>query len=191
MGRAHAFDTRFPIGRPSRLLINQRGLYSVRCARTPANLCVLGERGLTDLTFYALDPVEGKSRELARTPVNLAMDRDNWDLSPDGSKIAIALGDEPGGHIRVVSLAGAGGHGLIINGHSGFQSMDWSADARGCMCRAVRRADLLHVDLQGHVETLRQQIGSFATWGVPSPDGRHLAFLEWTSAGNVWMREDF
>lgn len=42
----------------------------------------------------------------------------------------------------------------------------------------------LHV---GHVRLLHPQMGSFGTWGVPSSDGRVLAFLEWSWTGNVWM----
>src|SRR5207245_345108 len=112
-------------GGPAKLLVNEHGLYSVRCARQPANICVLGEHGLTDLVFYTLDPAKGKGRELARTPADFGLDQDDWDLSPDGSKIAISSSGESDGRIRILALSGEATAELNIKGHSGFQSMDW------------------------------------------------------------------
>ncbi|MGH9396532.1 MAG: hypothetical protein ACRD18_06745 [Terriglobia bacterium] len=45
--------------------------------------------------------------------------------------------------------------------------------------------------MQGHATVLRQQVGSYETWAVPSPDGKRLAFLEWTAPGKVWMLKSF
>jgi len=36
-----------------------------------------------------------------------------------------------------------------------------------------------------------QAVDGLNTWGIPSPDGKHLAFLRWTTASNVWMIDDF
>src|SRR5207245_7703312 len=121
------------------------------------------------------------------------LDQDDWDLSPDGSKIAISSSGESDGRIRILALSGEATAELNIKGHSGFQSMDWSADGRGLYVssRTAWGANLLYIDLEGNTKALRQQIGSFATWGLPSPDGKHLAFLEWTAAGNAWMMEGF
>jgi DNA-binding winged helix-turn-helix (wHTH) protein len=89
-------------GSPS-VVVSARRLYSVRCARAPSHLCVLGERKLKQFVFYALDPVRGKRTELARTEVNLPLDLSHWDLSPDGSRIALVA--ERAGRIRVLNLA--------------------------------------------------------------------------------------
>ncbi len=182
-------------GGPSRLILSERGVYSVRCSRLPADLCVLGERGLThhQLVFYALDPLHGKGNQRSTTHVDLPIDQTNWDLSSDGSQIAVALGGKPDGHIRIISLPSRQAHDLTIKGRSGFQSMDWSADGEGVYVssRTSWGADLLYVDMQGHATVLRQLIGSYETWAVPSPDGKHLAFLEWTASGKVWMLKGF
>ena len=50
----------------------------------------------------------------------------------------------------------------------------------------VSRVDL-YVDLQGHAQPLRENV----EWAVPSPDGRHLALLEWATTGNAWVIENF
>jgi DNA-binding winged helix-turn-helix (wHTH) protein/Tol biopolymer transport system component len=180
-------------GGPSRMLMDESGLYSVRCSQSPANLCVLGEQGLTELAFFVLDPLQGKGPELTTTGISLSLDEDNWDLSPDGSKIAIALRGKPDGHIRILSLPDGGTRDLSLSGRGALQSMDWAADGQGMYVssRTVWGSDLLYVDLQGQATLVRRQNDSFMTWGVPSPDGRHLAFLEWTAAGNVWIMAGF
>jgi len=59
---------------------------------------------------------------------------------------------------------------------------------------------LLYVDLKGNAHVLQEHKGSLSPavmggfsvpWGVPSPDGRHLAILGWTRNSNVWMMEGF
>lgn len=52
---------------------------------------------------------------------------------------------------------------------------------------------LLYVDLEGRANVLWQE--GFAcrdwTWGVPSPDGRHLALVGYTVDSNVWILKNF
>jgi hypothetical protein len=51
---------------------------------------------------------------------------------------------------------------------------------------------LLHVDPRGESQVLFEQpTDGRNTWGIPSPDGKHLAFLRWTTSSNVWMIDDF
>ncbi len=186
---------RVPLGGGhSALVLSERRLYSVRCARGPANVSILGDREPNQMVFYALDPLQGRGREIARVEVNLPLDQSHWDISPDGSQIAVVLGSErEDSRIGVLDLAGRSAHNVIVKGWTGFQSLDWSANGRGwyISSRSAVGANLLYVVLRGHAHVLRQQPGSFQTWGIPSPNGRYLAFLEWTSGGNVWMLEDF
>jgi eukaryotic-like serine/threonine-protein kinase len=179
-------------GGPPQFVLKERSLYSVRCARS-AQLCVLGERKLKQFVFCALDPVQGKGRVLARTDVNLAWDQDNWDLSPDGSQIALLPAGEQEGIIRLLFLDGRPARDITVKGWGGLQSMDWAADGKGWYVSSgsAQGADLLYIDMNGRARVLRPQPGSFQTWGIPSPDGQHLAFLEWSSTGNAWMIEDF
>jgi hypothetical protein len=44
--------------------------------------------------------------------------------------------------------------------------------------------------MEGRARVLREQLGNFQTWGIPSPNGQQLAFLEWSAASNVWMIEN-
>ena len=166
------------------------------CARSPARLCVLGEWDDKQLVFYALDPIEGKGPELARIAVN-HLNADQWGVSPDGSRIAVLVPGGPGepqGHIRVLSLAGDAPRDVALEGGPGIHSVSWAADGKGWfVCgRSASMGILLYMDLEGHASSLRQQPGLDYTYcGYPSPDGRHLAFPEWTATQNVWMIEGF
>jgi len=55
---------------------------------------------------------------------------------------------------------------------------------------------LLYLDLQDHVRVVWQQKGimgneSAGTSGITSPDGRHLAMMDFKLNANMWMLEDF
>jgi hypothetical protein len=47
------------------------------------------------------------------------------------------------------------------------------------------------LDLQGNTHVVWEASGNANTWGAPSPDGRHLAFLGWSNNRNMWMMENF
>ena len=179
-------------GGPPQLVRYEPSLYDIRCARLPARLCVLSEREPRQQVFYSFDLVQGKGRELTRIDINPAVSGYHWDVSPDGSRIAVTMGSERESRVRILSLRG-GARDVRVNGWSGIQSLDWSADGKGLYAssQSAQAATLLYIDLEGHTQVLWQPDGIFKTWGIPSPDGRHFAFLEWTSANNVWMIENF
>ncbi len=184
---------RVPIsGGPPQLVRYEPSLYDIRCAHLPARLCVLSEREPRQQVFYSFDLVQGKGRELTRIDVNPAVGGYHWDVSPDGSRIAVTMSSEREGRIRILTLVG-GVRDVVVNGWNGFQSLDWSADGKGLYAssQSPQAATLLYSDLEGHAQVLWRRDGIFKTWGIPSPDGRHLAFVEWTSANNVWMIENF
>jgi serine/threonine protein kinase/Tol biopolymer transport system component len=166
------------------------------CARSPARLCVLGEWEDKQLAIYALDPIEGKGRELARIAVN-RVNGDQWGVSPDGSRIAVLVPGGPGeqqGHIRVLSLAGDAPRDVALEGGPELHAMSWAADGKGWFVCGQSRSigTLLYMDLEGHAYPLRELPGfDYFFCGFPSPDGRHLVFPEWTASQNVWMIEGF
>ena len=187
-------------GGPSQVLIDEPA--GIACTRLPANVCVMDERSSDQkqLIFYALDPLKGKGRELTRIDVDpsVAIYNYPWDLSPDGSRLAMVIPSGQEDHIRIFSPGGATGEvalDVIVKGRTGLESLNWSPDGKGWYTSSHRGANvtLLHVDLKGHASVLRQEQtrGFFGQWGVPSPDGRYLAFPEYSSANNVWMIENF
>jgi hypothetical protein len=48
---------------------------------------------------------------------------------------------------------------------------------------------LVYIDLQGNFRVLRES--PYVTWGIPSPDGRHIAFVDQEVLSNVWRLEGF
>ncbi len=178
-------------GGPSSVVLSERRLYSVRCARSPSHLCALGDRRLKQFIFYVLDPIKGRGAKIATVAVDIPWDQSHWDVSPDGSRIAVLTGAGLEGTIRILSLADGSVRDVIVSGWNGFQSMDWAANGQGLYVssHSAMHSSLLHIDLNGYATLLRQQVGNFETWGIPSPDGRYLAFLEWSSISNVWMME--
>jgi Tol biopolymer transport system component len=202
-------------GGPSRLLMTTVLSGPPRCARSPANLCVIGERTAdgTWLVFTALDAAKGRGSELIRFEIDPGGNY-SWDLSPEGTRIAVAK--QAGGRFDILFLNGQQNQTIIVKGwdigigdnsHSVVRqaegvNFDWAADGRGLFTsgRRPQQSALLYVDLRGNVYVLREQKGGLSPtimgmfpgpWGVPSPDGRHLAILNWTRNSNVWMMEGF
>jgi Tol biopolymer transport system component len=116
-----------------------------------------------------------------------------WDLSPDGSHIAMAMLEGPSARIRILSLSGITAKDVVVDGWSAFQSIEWAADGKGwyVASRSAATNTLLFIDPQGHAFPLRQSPSGYNTYAIPSPDGRHLAFLEYTTTNNAWMIENF
>jgi|SRR5579863_4509930 len=166
-----------------------------RCARAPSTLCVLGERSPDRkyLVFTAFDPVEGRKGQLTSLETDPARDY-NWDLSPDGSRIALSELDWVEGRIRFLPLTGGEIREVTVRGWAAFTAgPDWTADGNGVFVSSwspTKGAALLHVDLEGHAHVLWEPKG-YRTWGIPSPDGHRLAILGWTEDSNVWMMENF
>jgi Tol biopolymer transport system component len=186
---------RVPVsGGASQFVLAAHGYAGHRCARAPATLCLLGEQSgdQEQLIFTAFDPVKGRGREMVRVATKPGFGY-NWDLSPDGSQLAISF---PAGEnrIRMLALAGGAPRDLVVNGWYGFNSgPDWSPDGKGFYVSSLspRGATLLYIDLNGHASALWEQKGGLRTWGVSSLDGRHLAMLGYTMDSNIWMLENF
>jgi DNA-binding winged helix-turn-helix (wHTH) protein/Tol biopolymer transport system component len=182
-------------GGPPQVIFKVRPGSDFRCLKAPATMCVLSEWENRQLVFYVLDPARGKGQELARQEIASGPEivESNWDLSPDGSRIALAIPEGPPARIRILSLAGGSLEDIRVTGWSAFQSMEWAADGKGWFAasRSAAANTLLFVDPQGHAYPLRQTAGGYDTYAIPSPDGHRLAFLEYTAANNAWMIENF
>jgi eukaryotic-like serine/threonine-protein kinase len=177
-----------------------------RCARSPAKFCAIAEQTSDhkQLVFTAFDPLDGRGRELNRFDIdpdpNAAY---GWDLSPDGTRIAVFkhLTDR----IHILSLSGQPPREISVKGRNSIQSVDWAADGKRLFVSSPipEGADLLQVDLRGNAHLIWHQRGNTAPstqtgfggpsvpWAVPSPDGRHLAIYGWSLSANIWMIENF
>src|SRR5262249_40640703 len=92
-------------GGPSHLVLDELGFSGVKCARQPSNLCVVDQRTKGQLVFYAFDPSRGKGQELTRIDESPNAHY-SWDLSSDGSSIALVSSNDQQGRVQVLSLNG-------------------------------------------------------------------------------------
>jgi len=163
-----------------------------RCARFPSTLCAIAERtsDRKQIVFTLLDPVNGRGRELARSNTDVKKAY-HWDLSPDGTRIALLKHRD--GMVQILSLNGFAPRQIISRKVATLSSVVWAADGKGLFVSSytARGADMLHMDLQGNTRLLWEHPGGIDIYGVPSPDGRHLAMRGWNVEGNMWMMENF
>lgn len=184
---------RVPItGGTPQLVSGERAYITYSCARAPATLCAIDERQSDEMVFRALDPERGKGRELARIPYNPAGGF-YWDLSPDGTRIAVAAESREEGRIEVIALDGRPRYQVRVPGWSHFHSIAWTADGSGWFVSSMhgRSPALLHVDINGDAHMLGDWFGTFRAWPVPSPDGRYLAYAVHAISWKAWLLEDF
>jgi len=177
-------------GGVSQLVYSGPGSLYPRCSRT---LCVWGEPSADgkQFRFFDLDPVKGKGRQLATIEGPASYFPWLFDVSPDGGMIGWPV---PGA-IRLLSLKD-GKISDLAHKEPIFE-IDWAIDGKGMYVGSLATlggaADLAYVDLQGNVHSLWKapSFSSFATWGIPSRDGRHLAIEGGTQDRNAWMLENF
>ena len=177
-------------GSPEPVLANENINGEFRCGLQAGARCVLRTVEGNQFVFYELHPLHGKGRELARTGWSPTIVGD-WDLSPDGTQAAIPNHDSHNAEIRLVALdptrAGIEEKRVTLNGLKDLSGIVWAAGGRGwyVSMRTASGGLMVFVDPQGRTSNLLDSIS--ATYAVPSPDGRHIAFPDWTVASNAWL----
>ena len=171
-------------------ILQERLALSHRCARR-VNLCLVSELNAQKdhLIFSTVDFAKGKGHEVATFPAD-SPENYSWDVSGDGTRIAIAKYGEP--QIHIISLSNGAVTDVPVTGWLRHQGFDWASDDQGFFVGTGTSGGtaLLHVNLQGEVRTVWRQDGGLRTSGIPSPDGRHLALLGWVRQANVWLIEN-
>jgi DNA-binding winged helix-turn-helix (wHTH) protein/Tol biopolymer transport system component len=172
------------------------------CPVSSKGTCVLRETvEKQEFDFYALDPVAGMGQKLGRMdwePSTLG----DWSISPDGSTVAMANHDPMHPSIRLVPLSMQTPTRMTdipVRGFGTILEPTWSPDGKGFFVESKIDTcydsfnydflnacyDLLYVDLAGHARLLRES--SIPIWGIPSRDGKKLAFPDATIYGDVWV----
>jgi len=171
---------------------------SVLCARPPSNVCVVAEttedvKGMTVTTF---DPVNGRGAELARFGLgeDKTLGRDHLllcDLSPDGSRLAVAR--SPVGPIEIHSLRGQQRLTIPTTALHPLRYIKWTADGKGLFVSTGGQdsGEVLHLDMHRKPNVIWKCTGPNFCLPNPSPDGRHIAIFETKRNANVFMMENF
>jgi Tol biopolymer transport system component len=182
---------RVPVnGGPSEFILEGRSVRGLKCTKSPAVFCAIGERSADAkrLTVTAFDPLRGRTRVLYTGDFEGNIDL--CDLTLDGSELAISRWDNRETPIRLVSLPGGASREITVKGH--VHSMVWSADGKGLYCGTIPPLALLYVDTKGRADMIWQQKGGWGfTVGIPSRDGRRLAIMGASAESNAWLIEGF
>ncbi len=182
------------LGGAPHFLLKVDGLVGFWCTDRRANLCVyaLLVPDQKELVVKRLGQSGEADIELLRIPVRPAGDY-HWALAPDGSQIAILETRSDSGEIRLFPINGAKPRTILVPGYVNLVSLDWTPDARKMLIATSGPSGvtLLRVSLDGRAEPIWHQSQLDASWGIASPDGRHIATYGSSWDANAWMIEDF
>jgi len=169
------------------------GRYEYKCSFASSSSCVVSSLKDTQLTFFYLDPLKGRGEEIAAI-AGYKGGQPRWDLSPDGSKIAIVDEGELNGEIQILNLADRRISPLRVRDFQYLQHISWAADGKSLFAVAFDSSVcLLSVNANGTARVLYEIPGN-AGWIssiMPSPDGKHLAFTKRVTASDVMLLENF
>jgi Tol biopolymer transport system component/DNA-binding winged helix-turn-helix (wHTH) protein len=170
----------------------------IRCSKSPATLCTVAEytEDHRHLIFTAFDPLSGRGKELVRYDTDPS-GRYSWDLSRDGSRIALL--NPPDGVVHILHLNGEPPERIVLKDLKVGDALGWWKDNSGLLVDNVtaRGTALSYLSMNGKAHTIWEVPGSRnarfnqAPWAIPSPDGRHLAINGFILSSNVWMVENF
>jgi eukaryotic-like serine/threonine-protein kinase len=152
--------------------------------------CLIGRVEKQELVFYQLDPQKGQGPEVARTDVGNPGQFLVWNLSHDGTQIAVSGSSKLEGRVRILNLISHTQHDIstpwIVVG------LCWSAD--GKMLYATAQGDefiLGWVSLDGKSKVLAHKEPPWYISPVASPDGRTLAYTEQFGESDKVLLEHF
>jgi len=164
-----------------------------RCAVAPASLCLVAEQSAQGkpIIFTAFDALKGRGPEVARFETDPTVTQYSWGISPDGSNVALL--NHFNDKISIVSLKGEPPKEIPVKNWTNLHGLYWAADGKGWFTVSGNETGsvLLHVDLQGEAHPIWRRSGEGIDYGLPSPDGRHLAIVTTTRTSNVWLMENF
>lgn len=166
------------------------GFPSFRCP-LHGSACVLAESEGNQVVFTAFDPVHGRKGELAKVSTN--PDLTNWDLSPDGNRIVLAVFDYKAADLQVLSLAGGTPQKLSAMPWTELVAAAWAADGKSLflVSYSSRGTSIVRMDPSGGLKLLFKQ----PSWDIfsltPSPDGHFLALGPVITSSNAWMIGSF
>ena len=182
-----------PIGGGTpRLVLQDLRIWNVQCARLPSTICLYSITKGNTIETFQFDVKRGKS--IAAPQIDPWC---SWNLSPDGSQLAIIAGyNFRQDTIRLRSTSTGKTRDLVVKGWNGLGGADWSADGRSLLVtwhnhgRQDRESALLNVTLDGRASELLHTSNTIYA-AIPSPDGRLLAITEGAGTMNVWQIENF
>jgi serine/threonine protein kinase/Tol biopolymer transport system component len=170
------------------------GLTQYWCSNGAGNRCVLGRSatGEAKLVISSFDASGSPAKELMRIPLepgtNAEVGSDySWQLSPNGLWIAILKRHKS--QIRLISVRSEPERTVSVKDHTDLLDVNWAADSGSLYVSSLgpAGATLLHVEFNGNARAIWFQSQTTSFWGIPSPDGRHLAIGSEAPEANAWI----
>jgi len=114
-----------------------------------------------------------------------------WSLSSDGTRIAVIRNWD--NRIHILSLNRQPPVVITAKDESHLLGIYWAADGKGWFSARMLAsgAVLLNVDLRGQARPIWELKGDAIGYGMPSPDGQHLAIVATVRTSNVWALDKF
>ncbi len=172
------------------------GRYDYACGSSPSSSCVVSELEDRQLIFFHLDPVKGRGEEIGRISGYQGYQPD-WDLSPDGLRLAIVDSAQFSGDIRIMDAADRSVTVLPVRNWKWqfLRIVRWAADGKSLFALATSGSSvaLISIDANGNPRVMHEipigagWIGSI----VPSPDGKRLAFTQRVYVDDIMLLEKF
>ncbi|HEX6853100.1 MAG TPA: hypothetical protein VF139_17020, partial [Candidatus Polarisedimenticolaceae bacterium] len=141
------------------------------------------------LVFSTFDPVTGSGRPIASLDARNPAER-QWDLSPDGLRIAVWDGDR--GAVTILVPSNGELRTLTTEKLLNFGAF-WTSSSDALLVSGWKgdRSIVLRMDMEGKTQVLLEATGMFRVGVVPSPDGKRLACMAGSLNSNAWLLENF
>jgi len=178
------------IGQPLFDIASRDDNLDLHCPVQGDRPCLIGRVEKQELVFYQLDPQRGQGPEVARTDVGDPGQFLVWNLSHDGTQIAVSGTKILENRVRILNLSSHTQHDLSVPWT--LEGLCWSAD--GKMLYATAQGDefvLAWVSLDGKSKVLAHKALPWYISPVASPDGRTLAYTEQFGESDLVLLEHF
>ncbi len=162
-----------------------------RCA-VSRPMCMLSEPGeaaheIQFTAFRVLGGRVGGATHIA-APAGTAA---RWDLSPDGTHLAIVGLESRKDRVRLIDIETGSSRELTVPNNGSADDVAWAPDGTLLLATSyVRGYGILRLRLDGRSELLWKGANA-PSRPVLSPDGKRLAFSLAIHSSNAWMIENF
>ena len=178
-------------GGEARKILEGSMISNFQCAFLPSRLCLVSDTPASCLlVIYQFDEQTGVKKELVRAQENDCF-YFNWTLSRDGKYLAIARisGGRGPTLIHIREIASGRTFDLPLSPGVGAQYLDWTADSSSLWICTVSGDDMkmVRMDLTGKITSSFDPKQPDLGYGIPSPDGKHLAILQGSPRANAWL----
>jgi Tol biopolymer transport system component len=141
------------------------------------------------LGLYGVDPETGATHFWRMLPWDEESLTD-WDVSPDGGSVVLCGPTSSKGVLRIFDLHSQAERIESFPVDTSFRAVNWNSNGKGWFAVTYSSiySYLYYVGVDHTASLLRQ--ATYPTWGVPSPDGRKLAFVDLNQDRNVWLTHE-